>query len=106
MEQVMVGKMTQANGQLSLFTLPQNFAWLKFLSAEEIAEFFFELLNALQQSQQQSNWNLVLELLEEWQETASLKANPLVRQGIEQGLTELQTGQHISWANLQAELEL
>ncbi len=105
-EQVMVGKMSQANGQLSLFTLPQNFVWLKFLSAEEFAEFLVELFNALTQSQRHDNWNGVMETIEAWQETANLKADPLVQQGIEQGLTELKEGQYVSWQDLRAELKL
>ncbi len=107
-EQVIVGKKSipQANGQISLFALPQSFDWLKHFSAEEIAEFFTELLDALNQSQQNGDWSCVTDMIEMWKETANIKADSAVSDGIEQGQAELAKGQGISWTDLRKELEL
>lgn len=109
-EQVIVGtqsvSLPQAHGQISLFTLPQSFVWLKHFSAEEIAEFFTELFEALNQSQQNGDWSLVVEVIESWQETANIKADPIVTDGVQQGLAELAAGQEVSWTTLRAELGL
>ena len=107
-EQVIVGKMSlpQAHGQISLFTLPQSFIWLKHFSAEEIAEFFTELFDALNQSQQNGDWSFVAEVIESWKETANIKADPIVTDGVRQGLAELGEGQDVSWTKLREELGL
>jgi len=107
-EQVIIGKMSlpQANGQISSFAPPQSFAWLKHFSAEEIAEFFTELLDALNHSQYAGNWSCVTEVIEAWKATANIKAEPVVATGVEQGMTELAEGQGMSWAELRGELGL
>jgi hypothetical protein len=96
----------QANGQISSFAPPQSFAWLKHFSAEEIAEFFVELLEALNRSQYSGNWSSVTEVIEAWKATANIKADPTVATGVEQGMTELAEGQGMSWTELRGELGL
>jgi hypothetical protein len=107
-EQVIVGKMSlpQAHGQISLFTLPESFVWLQHFSAEEIAEFFTELFDALNQSEQNGDWSLVTEVIESWKETANVKADPVVMNGVRQGIAELTEGQGVSWTKLREELGL
>ena len=107
-EQVIVGKMTlpQVNGQISLFAPPQSFAWLKHFSAEEIAEFFTELLDALNRSQFNGDWSFVNDVVESWKATANIKADSTVVAEVDQGLTELADGQGISWTELRGELGL
>ena len=107
-EQVIVGKMSlpQAQGQISLFMLPQSFVWLKHFTAEEIAEFFADLLEALGQSEQSKDWSSVAEVIEAWKATADIKADPAVSTAIEQGLTELIDEQGTSWAVLKKDLNL
>jgi hypothetical protein len=107
-EQVIIGKMSlpQANGQISSFAPPQSFAWLKHFSAEEIAEFFAELLDALNHSQFAGNWSSVTEVIEAWKATANIKADPTVATEVEQGIAELAEAQGMSWTELRGELGL
>lgn len=107
-EQVIVGKMSllQAQGQISLFVLPQSFDWLKHFTAEEIAEFFTELLETLGQSEQNKDWSFVSDVIEAWKATANIKADPVISAAVDQGLDELTNEQGISWAELKKDLEL
>jgi len=105
-EQIIVGKTSFLQARVSLFAPPPSFTWLKHFSAEEIAEFFVELLNALHQGQQEKSWSFVTDVLEAWRATANVKADPVVVTGIEQGLAELEEGQGISWAELREGLGL
>ena len=107
-EQVIIGKMSlpQAQGQISLFVLPQNFVWLKQFTAEEIADFFAELLEALSQSEQNKDWSFVAEVVDAWKATANIKADPVVSAAIDQGLDELSNEQGSSWTALKKDLNL
>jgi hypothetical protein len=77
-DQMIVGRLSlpKAGGQLSPFRLPQSFAWLKHFTAEEVAEFFSELLEALHRSQQNGDWPAVADTVDAWQATAEVKADP------------------------------
>ena len=103
-EQVVVGKtsLTGTTGQFSIFALPKSFVWLKHFSSEELAEFFSELLDAMYQGQCDGDWSSVADVIENWKATANIEADPSVAAGIEQGLTELEEGQGISWTELLA----
>jgi hypothetical protein len=107
-EQVIIGKMSlpQVQGQISLFALPQNFVWLKHFTAEEIAEFFTELLEALNQSEQNKDWSFASDVIEAWKATANIKADPVVSTAVDQGLNELANEQGVSWAALKRDLNL
>jgi hypothetical protein len=107
-EQVIVGKMSlpKVNGQISLLVPPESFAWLQHFSAEEIAEFFIELMEALNQSQHDEDWSHVTDVVEAWRATANIKADPAVVAGVDQGLAELDGGQGDSWTTLQDEVGL
>ncbi len=107
-EQTFVDKTStpQTSGPILSFAPPQSFAWLKHFSAEETAEFFFELLDALHHSHFSGNWSAVTEVIESWKATANIKTDPIVAIGVEQGMTELAKGQGISWVQLQGELGL
>ncbi len=107
-DQMIVGKMpsSQAAGQISLFTLPQSFDWLTCFSAEELAEFFAELLAVLSQGRQTGDWLPVSDVIESWKATADVKSDPVMMVEIETGLTELGDDQGMSWAELQKELSL
>ena len=107
-DQVIVGKMSlpKAGGQVSLLDPPQSFAWLGSFSAEEIAEFLSELLEALHQSQKSGDWSIVAEMLAAWKETAEIKADPVMSTEVEQGLRDLSEGRTRSWASLREELDL
>ncbi len=107
-EQVIVGKMSmpQVQGQISLFNLPEEFVWLKHFAAEEIAEFFTELLEALNPNEQNKDWSLVSDVIETWKATANIKAAPDVSAAVDQGLSELANEQGVSWADLKKDLAL
>ncbi len=98
--------MPQARGQISLFALPENFIWLKHFTAEEIAEFFTELLEALNQSEQNKDWAFVSDVIEAWKATANIKADPVVSDAVDQGLNELANEPGLSWAALKKDLAL
>ena len=108
LEQVLVGKMpsSHAAGQISLFTLPRSFDWLTCFNAEELAEFFAELLAALSQSKQNGDWSPVSEVIESWKVTADIKSDPAMMAEIEAGLADLNDELGVSWAELQKELPL
>lgn len=107
-EQTFVGKksMPPVSGPISGFAPPQSFAWLEHFSAEETAEFFFELLDALNHSHFSGNWSAVTEVIETWKATANIKADPAVVAGVEQGMSELAEGQGVGWDELRGELGL
>ena len=89
-----------------MVALPQNFVWLQHFSAEELAEFFTELLEALNQSEQSKDWSLVSEVIEGWKATANIKADPVVSAAVDQGLAELDNDQSVSWAALKENLRI
>ena len=107
-EQVIVGKMAlpRAVGQMSLFSLPQDVAWLRHLSADEIAEFLSELLDTVNRACVDQDWSLVVKVLESWKATAEIEADPELKAKVEQGLRELDAGQGVSWEELREELNL
>jgi hypothetical protein len=107
-DQVIIGKVSlpRVNGQISLFPLPQSFSWLKHLSAEEMAEFFTELLETISNSHEMGDWTAIDDVLESWKATANISAAPTVAAELEQGLSELQEGQGMSWDALRKELQL
>jgi hypothetical protein len=53
LERVVIGKLAlqDETGELSVFALPEDFAWLKHFLASHLAEFFAELLEGLHQGQ-------------------------------------------------------
>ena len=107
-ERLVVGKLALAaeDGQLSVFALPEDFGWLKHFTARYIAEFFTELLAALQYGRKTGDWAAASEVIESWKATANLEADPVVAQAVDQGLLELEEGRSVSWSTLRQELEL
>lgn len=108
MNHVIIGKMStpRIDGQISLFPLPQQFEWLKHFSAEEIAEFFTELMEALQHSLNQRDISEVNEVIESWKATANIEADPTVAADVQQGVADVAEGRGVSWADLRKELQL
>ena len=108
LDHVIIGKISipQASGQISQLALSESFAWLKHFSAEELAEFFTELLDALHQGQQAGDWSCVADVLEAWRATANITADPIAMAEVEKGLAELAEGQGVSWKELRQDLGL
>lgn len=84
--------------------VPSGFAWLKHLDAEEQMDFFGSLLKAVFQAQRTGNWELVSELVEEWQATASIYADSATMQALETARQERIQGEVVSLAALRREL--
>jgi hypothetical protein len=107
-ERVVVGKLVLAaeDGQLVVFPLPEDFRWLKHFSARHLAEFLAELLDALQHGQQTGDWALVADVIEGWQATANIEADPTVAEAVEKGLLELREGRGTDGSTLRQELDL
>jgi hypothetical protein len=107
-ERVVVGKLALAaeDGQLAVFPLPEDLNWLKHFSARHLAEFFAELLEALQNGQQTGDWEPVADVIESWKATASIVSDPTVAEAVDEGLLELREGRGMSWTTLRQELDL
>jgi hypothetical protein len=107
-EQVVAGTLAVAaeDGQPLVFPLPEDFVWLKHFSARHLAEFFAELLAALQQAQQTDDWTTVAGVIESWKATADIEADPGVVAAIDEGLVELKEGLGVGWSSLRQELDL
>ena len=76
-EQVLVvGKMSllEAHGKISLSVLPQTTSWLDRFSAEQIADFFAELLDAVGDGEPDRDWTQVSGVLERWKAAAESAA--------------------------------
>ena len=108
MHQVLVGKLTlpQTSGQLSHFSLPEAFTWLEIFSAEEISEFFGELLSALEEGRTRGDWAQVTEVLASWHATAEVRADPELNQQVEASFRDFAEGETVSWKTLKGELGL
>ena len=98
--------MLQAQGQISLFVLPHSFGWLEHFSAEEIARFFAELLDALGEGERDQEWSHVSEVIESWKATAEITCDSALSAAVEQGLDELNDDEGPSWTALKKDLGL
>jgi hypothetical protein len=85
---------------------PAGFAWLMRLDAEEQIEFFSSLLGALFKAQQSGDWSVVNELIEDWQATANVYADPATMRSLEMARQERASGAVTSLRTLRQELEL
>jgi len=105
-EQVVVGKLylDRDKGSFSIFALPGPFGWLRQFSAEDLAEFFKELLEALNKGLQSNDLSPVTEVIEDWKATAEILAEQDTVQSLIKGLKELEAGEGVSWESLRREL--
>ena len=107
-EQVVVGKLylDGDRGSFSIFTLPGPFGWLRHFSAEHLAEFFKELLEALNSGLQSNDLSPVIEVLENWKATAEIISDQETVQALLESLKQLEAGEGVDWASLRQELNL
>jgi hypothetical protein len=94
------------DGDLRQLRAPAGFAWLMRLDAEEQIEFFSSLLGALFKAQQSGDWSVVNELIEDWQATANVYADPATMRSLEMARQERASGAVTSLRTLRQELEL
>ncbi|GIK44042.1 MAG: hypothetical protein BroJett011_78750 [Chloroflexota bacterium] len=74
---ITIGKINGDNTpSLSALNLPETFEWLAEFNPNEIAQFLNELMTAIGQAEVDGDWHIVLTLIEAWQETAELLADP------------------------------
>jgi len=83
-----------------------HFEWLQHFDEIEKVEFLFELFNAIREAEEQDNWELVAEVIEDWKATANINADVYVVESIEQAEKEFAEGKGISWKELRKELNL
>lgn len=107
-QQMLVGKIsaTENDGQIKLFPLPQSFDWLIHFDADEIAEFFTELLITITNSTLNGDWSAVATVISDWKETAMINADEELSRDIEIGMAELEAGLGVSWEEVKQELAL
>ena len=107
-EQVMIGKMVfpQIHGQLSLFTVPRSFEWLTHFSAEEIAEFLTELLDAAQKSVRYGDVAEISSVIESWKATANIEADAELAADVRDAREKIAEADVPDWADLRKELQL
>ena len=84
----------------------KGWEWLKHFDAEEQKEFLIELLGTIREVTERGNWEIVVQLVEEWKATANINAQPDLVQAIETAEADFAQGKGISWAALREELKL
>jgi hypothetical protein len=84
--QVFVSTIPQADlsGQMTLFPLPADFAWLKHLDADGIVAFLKELFDAIRDSQHSDDWTGVNKVISAWEETALLMQDQVLMARVRQ----------------------
>ncbi len=58
------------------YNVSRVFPWLKYLSAEQITEFYADFFNALEQALQEKKWSVLEDVIESWRATAEILAAP------------------------------
>jgi len=86
MNQVFVSTIPQTdlNGQMTLFPLPVDFAWLKNFEADGIVAFLKELFDAIRDSQHTNDWTGVNKVISAWEETARLVQDQVLMDRVRQ----------------------
>lgn len=76
------------------------FPWLKYLSAEQVAEFYADFFTALEQALQEKKWSILEEAIDSWHTTAKILADP----ELATILTAPSPNDLESWTDVEAEL--
>ncbi len=101
---ITVGKINgDSTPHLSALILPESFAWLAEFEPDEIAQFLSELMAAIRQADMSGDWQIVLNLIEAWQETAELLADPEHKSIVAEARAQYRAGEVISAEEVLAE---
>ena len=95
--------------QLFVKSIPssKSFAWLKWLDAEELVEFFAELFKLLTHiSEGKKDVESLSIFLSEWRETSLINSEPSVLADIVEAQEELATGGGKGWSQIKTEIGL
>ena len=95
------------NDQLFVKSVPssKSFAWLKWLEAEELVEFFAELFKVLTHiSEGKKDVETLSIFLTEWRESALINSEPGVLADIVEAENELATGGGKNWSQIKQEI--
>ncbi len=85
----------------------ERLAWIKWLEAEELVEFFTDLLARVTQiSEEKSETSTLTTFLSEWRETALLNSEPDVLADIAEAQQELAAGGGRQWSDIKKEIGL
>lgn len=88
-------------------TTSKHFDWLKWLEAEELVEFFAELLKLVTQISEEKKDAAALSIfLSEWRETALINSEPDVLADIAEAQQELAAGGGKEWSQIKKEIGL
>jgi len=98
--------LAQTTSRARAIKVPSQFAWLKYLNANEQAEFISGLLKHILTAVKRDDWTPVTEWIEEWKATANIYADAKVTRGVQQGRAELARGEVVDWDALRQELGL
>lgn len=87
--------------------ISKSLDWLKALEAEELVEFFKELLKLVTQiSEGKKNAETLSTFLTEWRESALINSEPEVLADIVEAEAELNTGGGKPWSQIKTEIGL
>ena len=85
----------------------ERLEWIKWLEAEELVEFFTDLLARVTQiSEEKSETSTLTTFLSEWRETALLNSEPDVLADIAEAQQELAAGGGRQWSDIKKEIGL
>ena len=88
-------------------TTSKHLDWLKWLEAEELVEFFAELLKLVTQiSEGKKDATTLAAFLSDWRETALINSEPDVLADIAEAERELDTGGGKPWSQIKKEIGL
>jgi hypothetical protein len=82
------------------YNVSRVFPWLKYLSAEQITEFYADFFNALEQALQEKEWSILEETIESWRATAEILADT----DLTAVLTQPPADDLEAWDDIEAEL--
>jgi hypothetical protein len=82
------------------YNVSRVFPWLKYLSTEQMTEFYADFFNALEQALQEKKWSILEETIESWRATAEILADP----DLTAVLTQPSADDLEAWDDIEAEL--
>jgi hypothetical protein len=82
------------------YNVSRVFPWLKYLSAQQLTEFYADFFNALEQALQEKEWSILEGTIESWRATAEILADP----DLTAVLTQSSSDNLEAWDDVEAEL--
>jgi hypothetical protein len=93
-----LGNYTADKLQVITFNVPERIAWIEFLELDELVEFVTELFEMTSSVKAGENTiQDLIQLLEEWRETALLNQESGILQDVQEAEQEISTGGGKDW---------